>query len=116
MDVRGIADIIRQELGESPTVMAAEAKEETFTTASLDAVREYSIAQDLATFGQAGPKHGSAAIGGATEASGSVPAATSVPAASVPAGAAVPSGSAGVTASSTSCARPWSGSAASISW
>ena len=28
---------------------------------------DYSIAQDLARFGQAGPKHGSAAIGGATD-------------------------------------------------
>ncbi len=28
---------------------------------------DFSIAQDLATFGQAGPKHGSAAIGGATD-------------------------------------------------
>jgi len=28
---------------------------------------DYSVAQDLANFGQAGPKHGSAAIGGATD-------------------------------------------------
>jgi 6-oxocyclohex-1-ene-carbonyl-CoA hydrolase len=28
---------------------------------------DFSVAQDLATFGQAGPKHGSAAIGGATD-------------------------------------------------
>jgi 6-oxo-cyclohex-1-ene-carbonyl-CoA hydrolase len=28
---------------------------------------DFSIAQDLANFGQAGPKHGSAAIGGATD-------------------------------------------------
>jgi len=28
---------------------------------------DFTIAQDLANFGQAGPKHGSAAIGGATD-------------------------------------------------